>query len=52
MREDDRFGETTALDVDGYNALSENDKLKYGKITVINGVRNFWDETMKLFCLR
>lgn len=51
-RKDDRFGETTALDVDGYNALSENDKLKYGKITVINGVRNFWDETMKLFCLR
>ncbi len=50
-REDDRFGETTALDADGYNALSENDKSKYGKVTVINGVDHFWDEVIRLLCL-
>ena len=50
-RNDDRFGETTALDADGYNALSEQDKSKYGKVTVINDVKSFWDEAMRLLCL-
>lgn len=50
-RNDERFGETIALAVDEYNVLSENEKLKYGKVTVINGVKNFWGETIRLLCL-
>ncbi len=50
-RNDDRFGETTALDADGYSALSEHDKSEYGKVTVINGIKGFWDEALRLLCL-
>ena len=48
-RKDDRFGETAALDTENYNVLPDREKSEYGKITVINGVKNFWEETIKLF---
>ena len=47
-RNDDRFGETTAICSDEYKALSEGEKSKYGKAMVINEVENFWDKTIEL----
>ena len=47
-RNDDRFGETTAICPDEYKALSENEKSMYGKATVINEVESFWDKTIEL----
>lgn len=49
-RKDDRFGETTAINADEYSALSALDKQRYGKLTVISEVENFWDETIRLLC--
>ena len=47
-RNNDRFGEITAICVDEYKALSENEKSKYGKAMIINEVENFWDKTIEL----
>ena len=47
-KNDDRFGETTAICEDEYMALSESEKSKYGKATAINEVKNFWDKTIEL----
>ena len=49
-REDDRFGETSALAADEYSVLSAQEKSKYGKVTVIGGVKSFWDEAIRLLC--
>ena len=47
-RNDDRFGETTAICADEYKALSESEKSMYGKAMVINEVEYFWDKTIEL----
>lgn len=47
-RSDDRFGETVGITESEYEALTENEKSGFGKITVIDGVENFWDETIAL----
>ena len=49
-REDDRFGETTAIRPDEFRALSDADQQGYGRVTVINKVENFWDEAIRLLC--
>ena len=51
-RNDDRFGETTAICADEYKALSESEKSMYGKAMVINEVENFWDKTIELLILK
>ena len=47
-RNDERFGETTAISADEYKALSDGEKAKYGKAMVIKEVKNFWDKTVDL----
>lgn len=47
-RNDEEFGETTAIGPDEYKALTESEKSKYGKAMVINEVENFWDKTIEL----
>lgn len=47
-RNDDKFGQTTAISVDEYNALSTSEKSLYGKVKVINEVENFWQKTIEL----
>ena len=47
-RNDDRFGETTAICADEYKALSESEKSMYGRAVVINEMDHFWDKTIEL----